>query len=196
MATKKSTYIPYTPGLPPTNASLQGELARATWDELHRIATSLIDLDRPVSLSIGSAETLAVSTAPAWARLFDTGVTAEWQQPSGCFEPASGVYVFPQEGLYNIYGRMNLPPFTSPAVKSYKGELRATIVHINGSPNTVYLMESGGLDDQYLTVQGQALYPLLRGDRIYFDGRAIHATKTGTISITATMQIQRVSGII
>lgn len=193
-ANEKSTYIPYVPGSPPTQTP---DTVRATWDEFFRIASSLIDLDRPVSLSITESETLAVSTNPAFNRMFDGNITAEWEQPGGAFDRTTGIYTFPQEGLYNMYVRLNVPPFTTPATKSYKAEIRATIDYITaGQADTVWLLESGGLDDQYLTVQGQSLYPLRRGDKIYFDARAIHATKTGTIAITATLQIQRVSGIV
>ena len=193
-ANTKSTYLPYVPGNPPTLTRPE-EITRAVWDELFRLSQSLLDLDRPVSLSLSANDTLTVTTVTqTWARLFNNTPSILHQMPGGCLDPLTGIYTVSSQGVYQIYGRVNIPAFPSPQSKSYTGYIRISIVRAGGLGTTTFLLESGGLDDRPLTVQGLALYPLNKGDIIYFDGAVIRVAGGGTINVTDTLQIFRISG--
>ena len=121
-AGKYSTYIPYTPGSPPSAEIQLPGMIRAIWDEFYRLATSLIDIDRPVSLTLLTNEPLPAATTPgAWTRLFNGGEASNWEQPGGSFNHATGEYNIAQEGLYQLYVRLNVPPFPSPQTKGLSG---------------------------------------------------------------------------
>lgn len=193
-ANDRSTYLPYQPGQPPVLDSAR-ELSRATWDELIRIAQSLIDLDRPASLSVAGSDSITATTSgQTYSRLFDASPSIVHEMPGGCFDPASGIYTVPQEGIYQIYARMNVPAFPSPQNKSYVGYLRYTISRVAGGTITG-ILESGGFDDTILTVQGMSLNPLYKGDQIWMDGAITRAAGGGTVVVTDTLQIHRISGI-
>lgn len=195
-ANNRSTYLPYAPGNPPVLDNTR-ELGRATWDELIRVAQSLIDLDRPVCLALKSSDTLtATASGQTYSRLFDsTQDVIEYEQPGGTMNNTTGIYTIPQEGVYQVYCRMNVPAFPSPQTKSYIGYIRFTLTKAAGGSSTV-ILESSGLDDTILTVQGQGLFPLHRGDTLYFDGAITRAAGGGSVVVTDTLQIIRVSGLI
>jgi hypothetical protein len=193
MANKYSSYIPYVPGPPPAEIG-----TRPVWDEFHKVSQSMVDLDRPVSLSLGSNEILdAATTAGVWTRLFNGGEISQWEEPQGTFDHATGVYTVATEGLYQVFCGLNVPPFPSAQTKDYRAQIQFTIDFIkSGQLNFVAIKEDGGLDTHYLSVNGQILYPLYQGDKIWLDARLIRAAGAATgIACTATLQIVRMSGI-
>jgi hypothetical protein len=197
MANKFSSYIPYVPGPSPGEMSL-GTIIRSIWDEFFKVSQSMVDIDRPVSLSLGSNEPLNATTTPGtWVRLFNGGEASQWEQPTGTFNHSTGVYKVATEGLYQVFVSLNVPPFPSAQTKDYRAQIQFTIDFIEaGKLNYVVIKEDGGLDTHYLSVMGQIMYPLYQGDQIYVDARLIREAGAATgLACTATLQIVRMSGI-
>ena len=193
-ANKFSNRLPYLPGSPPVVETL-GDAIRAVWDELFRISQSMFDFDRPISLSILKSDSMQASVAPSYARLFIIP-SVSWEKPGGTFDDLTGIFTSPSEGLYNIYAILTAAPLTSPQVKSYNARMRVTIDFVQtGKPDQIFILEGSGLDDQYATVQGQLLYPLVKGDKLYVDAQLIRSAGTATASINTALQIHRVSGV-
>jgi hypothetical protein len=189
--------IPYRPGFAPSQGeSLEG-LARAVWDELQRIGYSLAALDQPMGASVYSSETIVVSKLPAitWTRLFDSGVTDSWANPSAALNSSTGVYTFAQEGVYSIRVRMTNPALPAPGNRSYYGGLRITVTYINGDPPVTYITQNGGFDDVPMTVFGSTLYPFQKGDSFTVDGNLAHDTIATTTTANCALEIVRVSGL-
>lgn len=192
MADKRSTYLPYIPGPPPTHDTEQ--LTRATWEELYKIAQSLIDLDRPVSVAVRENIFLNVADPPVFLRLFQ-GDNPEWMQPENFLDPATGIVTIPQSGLYSVQVVLRIPPFVSPNSKDYYGAITTYYTPINTSIQTSWTDVSGGVDDFPITVTSSTLRPLYKGDELYFEAGVTHTQQTGTIETTSNLQIYRVSGI-
>jgi hypothetical protein len=184
----------YTPGPNVAPSSSVGDLGRATWEELFRIAQSLLDLDRPVAMTLLCEEPVAVGPVLTYDRLFNEGVSNFWENPAAQIDTATGIWTCPQEGLYQIATILRVPPFPTPAVKEYYISLRITIVHIDGSPNEIIEMQNGGFDNVPIAASGTALRPFIRGDQLYIDAAIFHQTTTGSVTIKANLQIIRISG--
>ena len=183
----------YVPGNPP---SLQlNDIVRATWDELNKVSNSMLDIDAPVSLALGTVETLvAATTPPAWTRLFNGGEISNWEKPGGSFDHATGTYTVMFEGLYQVYTRISVPPLPSPQTKDYQVQLQVIVNYIqSGKPDSIFLLEDGGLDSHYLTDQGQLLFAATKGDTVTVDGRLIRAAGSATMNCPAALEIFRVS---
>ena len=192
----RSVTIPYRVGIRPRDSAPPAESIRAVYDELSKVAQALADYDRPVVATLSATDTLAVGAAPAFERIFDEGVDAEWIKPEDTFDPVTGIWTCPQEGLYQVYAKAVIEPLNAPANKSYVIELRGTIDRLNDwIPDGVATSYGSGLDDQYVTAITMILSPFARGDRLWFDARAIPPTKTGNELCTCTLQISRQSGI-
>jgi hypothetical protein len=192
-AGKYSTYIPYTPGAPPSEIT-----TRPVWDELYKVSQSMIDLDRPVSLSLQSVEPLNATITPgSFTRLFNGGEISEWEQPGGSFNHSTGIYTVATEGLYQIYIRLNTPPFPSSQVKEYESQIQWTVDFVDPlKPIKNGIVEAGGQDTATLTNQGMMLLPLVKGDVFYFDARLIRqAGAASNIQNTAMLQVIRMSGV-
>ena len=68
-----------------------------------------------------------------------------------------------------------------------------TITPAIGVPREIFIYD--GTDDTIpLTVNGELLTPLNKGDRIYFDGTIVHPTVTTPTVVEALMSIIRMSG--
>jgi len=184
----------YTPGPNVAPSSNVGDLGRATWEELFRIAQSLLDLDRPCAMSLLCEESIPVGPALTYDRLFNEGVSNFWENPAAQIDTATGIWTCPQEGLYQVAVLLRVPAFPTPAVKEYYLSIRITIVHIDGSPDEVLELQNGGFDNIPIAASGTALRPFLRGDQMYVDAAAYHQTTTGAVTIKANLQIVRISG--
>ena len=190
MATRKNSILPYTPGAAPVG-STDPSLSRASWDELFRIAQALLDLDRPVSMVVLGTDVLQVSATAPYERLIDETVTYPWQAPAGQFTAATGVWTCPQEGLYQISPRMDVPAFATPSTKSIVVSLRATVT--TSTVGTI-TWDDSGLDDTPTSVGGMGLVAMREGDVVWLDGYVQHPTKSGPITVQTRMQVLRVSG--
>ena len=187
----KSTFIPYSPGSPP-GADTQS-LSRATWDELFRIAQTLIDLDRPAAIEGSSSELVTVSAGTVWDRLFDEAGSIQYEHPSGQIDLTTGIWTCPQEGLYLILPVIEVPAFPSPASKLYRASLRTTLKYASGAPDKVITANVGGDDRVPLRLQPVFLWPLVRGDQVWFDLDLTHETKTGSVTVVSVINIVRQS---
>lgn len=186
--------IPYVPGPPPSGMQDGEQVLRAIWEELSRISQSLIDADRPISATVRGADTLAVGATEVYERLLNNSPLFDWLKPGGTFDPTTGIYTVPSEGLYLLIMRVVLDPFKPNFTRSYKCSLRATVIPADGGPNIVRTLANGAPDDSYLTVIGQSQIPLSQGDQLYFDAAATHTNQTGTVAVNSVLTILRVSG--
>jgi hypothetical protein len=185
--------IPYTPSPSPITTNI-GDLNRAVWDEFFRIQIALEDLDRPVALTAVCQEPVTVEATTNWDRLFNENVTYDWALPTGTLDSTTGVWTCPQEGLYQIIATLQAPPFPSPATKEYTASLRLTVNPISGDPDTVIVVQNGGIDTQSLRVQGNFQRPLSTGDQLWLDADLTHATKTGNVTCDGILNIVRLGG--
>lgn len=190
----RSLPIPYRPASPPAPGSESGEILRAVWDEFARIATSLVDLDRPMSLSVHGDDTINVGAVASYLVMLDAAPITDWESPGGMWNASTGVWQCPTEGLYLVNTSVVSNPFAAPATKSYSVNARLTKTAAVGG-TTVYSFAGGGLDDQFVTAVGAFLVPLAQGDTLQLSAAGVHATKTGTNAVTAFMNITRQSGI-
>lgn len=191
----RSLVIPYRPNPPPVPSSETPELVRATWEELTRIAASLSDIDRPVSVAVSGVDSVAVGATATYSRLFDSAPSVEFEKPGGAFNAVSGVWTCPQDGLYQVTVNAELSPLSAPAQKSYVGLIRRTLTHAAGGADSVVIYSGGGLDDQFLSVIGTRLLVLQQGDTLRYDGAATHPTKTGTVTFTSVFYATRLAGV-
>jgi len=190
MAADRSSPIPYSPSVP----VVPGELSRATWDELYRIAASLSALDRPASIAGRSTEEVTVSAAVAYDRLFDEAYSVTWESPANQLDRSTGEWTCPAEGLYLVAPVIEVPPFATPAGKLYTATLRWTVTRAGVAPVQVF-STVGGEDSVPLRVIGIRLAPFSRGDSMFFDLDLTHETKTGTVQVLSILNICRQSAI-
>jgi hypothetical protein len=130
-----------------------------------------------------------------WDRLFNEGVTYQWENPTGTIDATTGIWTCPQEGLYTIDVILEAAPFPSPATKEYTASLQTTIHPADGSPDLVFVSQNGGIDTQALRVNASFLRPVYRGDQLWAAADLTHATKTGDVSCKAFLNILRVGRI-
>jgi hypothetical protein len=173
-------------------SSTPEEFIRAVWDELQRIGLSFSDIDRPLSMSAHGADTIQVGATATYSTMLNASPTVDWQQPGDTFNPGTGVWTCPQEGLYLINATIVSNPFAAPATKSYQVSLRLTKA---GSAAGVYTFGGGGVDDQFVTAAATLLLPMQQGDTLVMTGAGIHATKTGPNNVTAYLNVIRQSGV-
>jgi len=186
----RSLPVPYSPAPPP--AGEQG-LSRAVWDELYSIQQALIELDKPTAMSVRTTETVNVTAAASWQRVLDGG-TPSFQRPGGVWDSATGTYTCPQEGYYQIICTAAVPAFPTPASKEFFAALRGTLTPSTGAPRTDFAYD-GGFDNVPLTCRLVLFVQLLKGDQVFFDATIVHATKTGTVDTTFTLQVVRTSSL-
>lgn len=189
----RSLPIPYRPAPPPGPASTVEEIMRATWDEFTRIAASFSDVDRPLSFSAHGTDTISVGNPGTYTVMLDVSPVVDWEQPGGSFNPANGVWTCQTEGLYQVFASVVSQPFPAPATKSY-GVLGQILLTRAVGGTVTYPFSGGGLDDQLVTAVTDLLLPLAQGDTLRMSAAGTHPTKTGTNSVTATLNIVRQSG--
>jgi hypothetical protein len=168
-------------------------MLRATWAEFERLATSLSDLDRPLSMSVHGNDTITVGASPVYSVMLDSAPVIDWLEPGGSFNAGTGVWTCAAEGLYAINGRVVSAPFAAPATKSYAVLAQLTKTPVVGVP-VVYAFTGGGLDDQNVTAAGTILIPLAQGDSLRLTAAGVHATKSGSNTVQAFLNVVRQSG--
>ena len=187
--------LPYRPGNPSAPDSNVEQRLRNVWDELTQIAIALAAVDQPVSTSLNVTGTVQVNTTPVWSRLFNTGFTVTpWVNPNNSFDPATGIYTFPQEGVYTVQVECTVTEHTTPANKGYYAGIRATIIPADGSPPIEQITYNGGFDSVPLSVYFQLMRPAQKGTQIYFDVAAVHTQTVGPEQYTASAMYIRQSG--
>ena len=187
-ASSRSSALPYTPSAPPAGE----DVIRAVWDEFFLISQGLANQGNPVSLAIRASEPIAVGPTVVYDRLFDQGLSYDWQQPGGTVNPATGIWTCPEEGLYQISNTVKVPPFPTPADKAYTLHVRVTRDPITGGPEIIDTFEDVGTDTHILTLTGFLMIPLFQGDQLALDAGVTHETKTGTDIVEASLFILRV----
>jgi acetylornithine deacetylase/succinyl-diaminopimelate desuccinylase-like protein len=173
-----------------------GEALRSVWEELGRIAQAIADRDQPMSAAVYCSETIPISIAPAvtWDRLFDEGLEYDWRNPATAFDPATGRYTIPQEGVWQVIVRFSAPASPTPANKGYYLALRVTITYADGRPQTQESTAMGGTDDLPLAIVGTFMSKFAKGDSFVIDGASARETVAGTVSGRAVLEVTRVSG--
>jgi hypothetical protein len=190
MASDRSGPMPYTPAAPHGVT----DFSRAVWDEFYRIAQGIFELDRPAAVAGASRENVTVSPAAAWDRLFDESDAIQYERPEGQLNKLTGIWTAPMEGLYLIEPVIEVPAFASPASKLYTASLRTTTTR-QGSAPVQETSKVGGDDRVPLRIVAVFLWPLNRGDTIFWDLDLTHETKTGTVSVLSVINITRQSSI-
>ena len=193
MPTGKSIILPYVPSAPPGGIRPE-DFTRAAWDEFYRIQRALIDLDRPAASSLSCSESVSIQAGVVYDRLFNENVTTIFEQPGGQTDTATGIWTCPQEGLYYSSSEVNAPAFPTASVKDYTMTLRTTLVPISG-PNVVKIAVVVVPDTLPLRLVGIVLLALNRGDQIYQDVDLTHSTAVGAVTVKASREIIRQSGI-
>lgn len=189
----RSLPIPYRPNNPPGPGSTPEQSIRAIWTEFTRIAAALTDLDRPLSLAVSGTDTINVGATASYLVMLDASPTVTWQEPGGTFDPLTGTWTCSSEGVFAVNVSVVSNPFPAPATKSYSVNVRLTRTPFGGAP-VVYSFAGGGLDDQFVTAVGSFLLALQQGDTLQVTAAGVHATKTGTNTVTTTLNLTRQSG--
>lgn len=189
----RSLPIPYRPNNPPGPGSTPDQTIMAIWTEFTRISASLADMDRPLSLAVNGTDLINVGATASYLVMLDASPTVTWQEPGGTFNPATGVWTCSSEGVFAVNVSVVSQPFPAPATKSYSVNVRLTVTPTVGAP-VVYAFAGGGLDDQFVTAVGSFLLPLAQGDTLQVSAAGVHATKTGTNTVTTTLNLTRQSG--
>lgn len=187
----RSLPTPYRPAASPAPSSNPGNIIRAVWDEFYRISNQIIALGQPVAVTLQDSDTIPIGTVAVWERLF-LNTTPTWDVPGGNFDPVTGEWTSPQRGLFDITCIMTVQPF-GIGNKNYYAGLRVVKVFADGSPDVVYEITDGGVDDIPLGVTIAIAVPMLRGDKLYFEGTAVHENQVGTVDVDVLAQILRVS---
>lgn len=193
-ASDRSTPIPYSPAPPPFGDNTQ-QLSRATWDELYRIAERFESIDRPAAASLTSSKSCPVQAATVWNRLFNSGVSFEWEAPQGQVATATGIWTCPQEGLYAITVVVEIPAFPNPGNRLYVATLRTTGHPVDGSPDKVLTSKAGGPDEAPLRFTADFLRPLNKGDQVWFDLDLTEESYTGNVTVFSVLNICRQASI-
>jgi len=186
----RSLPVPYSPAPPP--AGEQG-LSRAVWDELYSIQQALIELDKPTAMSVRTRLDFGVTTAASWQRIL-VGGTPSLERPGGVWDSTTGTYTCAQEGYYQFICTAGIWSFTTPATKEYFAGLRGTLTPSSGAPRIEYAFD-GGIDSVPLTCLMVLFVQMRKGDQVFFDATIVHATKTGTVDTTFTLQVVRTSSL-
>lgn len=190
----RSLPFPYRPAPPPIDTSTRQEILRAIWSEFNRIASTLSDLDNPISLAVSNVDSITVGATATYQTMLNASPTVAWEAPGGTFDGTTGLWTCPSEGLYQVFISVVSDPFAAPATKSYSVNVRLTETPVTGAP-VVRTFAGGGLDDQFVTATSSFLLPLQQGETLKLEAAGIHATKTGTNVVNARMTVQRISGI-
>lgn len=180
--------LPYDPDQVPSQVE---DLPRFLETELYRIATAM--QANAVSFAIHHpVETVPIGTTPNWAVMFDDGTLPSWDFPGGDFDPNTGIWVCPQDGLYHMATQLEVAPFGS-GNKMYYAGIR---LHQERQSVSVNVWEAfdGGDDNIPLGVALTVLIPALQGDVFYTESTAVHENQTGTVEAKAGWQIIRTAG--
>jgi hypothetical protein len=191
---RRSVNLPYEPGMPPAPTGTVADIIRYVWDELARVALAMIGQDQPNSMSLSDDQVITPAATPVFTTLFDDGTTPQWINPGSAFDPATGVYTIPQDGVWRIEVAMRIPAFAAPGQRLYYGAIRITITPPGGAP-VEYLFYDGGDDTIPLTVTGTLAIPLQQGATVLVEGAVVHPTVTAPQTIQVAFVTQRQSGI-
>jgi hypothetical protein len=170
------------------------DLVRYVWEEFYRISFSLLGLDRPNSLTVSEDDTLTPGPTVVWQRLFDNGVPPSWANPSNVYDPATGVYTIPQDGVWVTDVAVRIPAFAAPGNRLYYGAIRTTITDPDGVP-TEFFFYDGGDDSIPLSVSGHLMGPSLQGTTIFHDAAVVHPTVIDPQTVETAQYVYRISGI-
>jgi hypothetical protein len=182
----------------PSENSIIGTVIRAVWDELHRISTSMFQLDMPDSITVSCEEDIATSStaAPVYHRLFDLDATIDikWERPEGTLDEATGIFTFQSDGLFQISGHLLVPPFDQPGVRNHYCSLRFTLVR-DGYPDEVGEIYGSGSEQLPVSASGMRMAPVLAGNSIYFEAAIVNEVGTTNQTVQASISLFRVSAI-
>jgi hypothetical protein len=191
---RRSVDLPYVPAPPPTPTGSVWDVVRYVWEEFGRVSLALIGLDQPNSMSLAENETLTPGPTATFVKLFDNGTTPQWINPSTAFDPATGTYTIPQDGVWRIEAALRIPAFAAPGNRLYFGSLRVDITPPVGVA-TQYLFYDGGDDTIPLTVTATLQLPQLRGATVEIYGAVVHPTVTDPQTVEGAFTTMRESGI-
>jgi hypothetical protein len=182
----KSLSIDYQPE--PTPYTIE-DLPRYVEQELNKIAQALENASQPVALSVDEQGNFLVTTIVTWVQVL-IGETAGWDVPGGSWDPTTGIYTVPQQGLYSVNAQLEVSPFGA-GNKTYYAGLRL----YRDRGGVVEFVEStdGGDDAIPLGVTISGLLPLLQGDRLGLEMTIVHDQFSGTAPYNVAMQIKRES---
>jgi hypothetical protein len=194
---KYSTYEPYNPSPPPLGLNKPAEIINYTWQELYQIASAVINMDRPTAITIISGETVRVrpkNQSVVYTHLFDHGLTYEFQKPDGTFDTSTGVYTFPEDGLYMIRCSFTMSPMSVPGHLTVTNYLKTSFTYASGAASATYIAQNSGVDDDYVSVEAYFQFPFNKGDTMKHEGGILHDTQNTTTPVTNQLIIHRLSG--
>ncbi|RKZ92544.1 MAG: hypothetical protein DRQ40_08615 [Gammaproteobacteria bacterium] len=164
------------------------ELPRYLESEFHKIRESLIA--QPVALSVAEEGAALVTTVVTWFDLF-IDEAPEWDVPGGSFDPVTGIWTCPQQGLHQLALSIEVEPFGS-GNKTYYAGVAIDYVGQDGIPGRAESAD-GGDDAIPLGVTLDIQVPILFGSILKCQAAIVHDQFSGTANYKARLQILRVS---
>lgn len=163
------------------------DLPRYLETEFYRIRERLIA--QPVSTTLQETGDFPTTTTVSWTQTF-IGVTPTWDIPGGAWDPATGIYTVPQEGLYSVNQQLEVSPFGLGNKNYYAG-----LAFIRDRDGTITRFEAtdGGVDNIPLGVTQMGMLYLLQGDKLTMEMTVVHEQTSGTAPYKLGFQILRVS---
>ena len=156
--------------------------------ELLRIEQAFIQ--QPAALTVNETGVLTAATTDVWVPLF-IGADPLWEVPSGAFDPATGEWTIPQDGLYQLMLQIEVGAFGA-GNKTYYVGMRG-IIQPPAATSYVLTSYSGGADDVPLTASSNSQTFLTTGTTVNAELAITHSQFTGDVDFSAHMQLLRVS---
>lgn len=169
----------------PTNPPSEFEdWARWISEELFRIEAALYA--NPVVMTVSGSGQINIGTAPAPITL-GIGDTPNIDFPSGNYDPATGIWTCPQNGVYSLVCTATVQPFGS-GNKAYYLLIDCLVAGVSVDTQT-----GSGVDD--VPVAGTLFAPvnLFVGQGVKFDLSAVHEQFTGVSDYTFHISIVRIA---
>lgn len=161
------------------------------FDELFRIATAIYA--HVVALIVGQSNLeIPVTPVPTWKKLF-VGEPADSDLPGGGWLQATGAYIVPENGFYQINCNCIVAPFGA-GNKIYNVTLQANIADTAGAPQVGLMrMVDGGEDNLELGANLSFAARLLAGNELTFHLQSQHDQFTGNIYVSSNLSIGQTS---
>lgn len=173
---------PYNPTNPPDEFQ---DWPRWLMEELFRIAGAL--RSDPVVMAVDDTDTITIGTLPTTV-ILGIGDASVIDIPSGAWDPVTGIWTCPLDGIYQVTAQVYIPAFGS-GNKTYFGSIEVNELAPN--PKRIAVSFDGGADDVPLGITLAEPNLILAGTTIQATLTAEHEQFTGTVNYIAAFSYLR-----